>query len=60
MNFTISLELGPTYEVTYLDGSRIQFQVIGGPNVEVNVIGKETATVSSILQNFKSITKIDE
>lgn len=63
MNFSISLELGPKYEVTYLDGSKIIFKVLGGPNTEVFVLDNadgETSTVSAILQNLKSIVKVDE
>lgn len=63
MDFKISLELGPVYEVTYLDGSKIRFQVVGGPNVEARILGRVedgTITIPSILQNFKSVVRIDE
>ena len=63
MDFKISLELGPTYEVTYIDGSIIRFRILGGPNAEVHILGSadvESSTVPSLLQNFKSVVKVDE
>lgn len=63
MNFSISLELGPFYEITYMDGSKIKFQVIGGPNAEARVIkgtNTEESAIPSILQNFKSVIRLDE
>lgn len=63
MNFSISLELGPFYEITYIDGSKIKFQVIGGPNAEARVIkdaNTEVSAIPSILQNFKSVIRLDD
>ncbi len=63
MDYKIPLELGVIYEVTYIDGTKIRFKIVGGPNLEAHVINstdRETSTVASILRNFESIVKINE
>ena len=61
METTIHLELGPMYQVTYANGTKIVFQIQGGPNLNVIIndeIGK--MGLEGLLQNFISLVKISD
>lgn len=61
MKPTISLELGPTYEITYDDGTVRTFIVQGGPDVQVFFKdSRECEGLFSATKHFKKIEKIDE
>ena len=60
MNAAISLELGPTYEITYDDGTVRAFIVQGGPDVQV--LFKDSGDCEDLLSvsnHFRKIEKID-
>lgn len=61
MELNIHLELGPKYQVTYADGAKIVFQIVGGANLDVIVDGKTCQSgLERLLTDFTSITKISD
>ena len=60
MNAAISLEVGPTYEITYDDGSVRTFIVQGGPDVQLYFTdSKDCEDLLSVSKHFRKIEKID-
>ncbi len=62
MELSIQFELGSFYMVTYKDGTQLKFQVVGGPNADVNIIGNDSAlhNLNSLLQNFERIEMVTD
>lgn len=60
MEPNIQLELGPKYQVTYANGTKIVFRIVGGPNLDVIVDGDCKSGLECLLTDFTSITKISD
>ncbi len=56
---SIKFELGVEYQITYSDGSKVRFTVIGGQDVLARVNG-ETKPLSDITKYFTKIERLGD